>query len=197
MYGVLYSHSFGRRLLDYLNIHHYGHTIYLSELLKIEEVVDVIAIEGYRGAKLKNTRATDILLDRPVPSFVILDIGSNDIEEVGGVMVAEWLMQLAEELMARGVEYVLICSVLVRGPGKARHVDWYNNEVRLCNDYVNYGCSRNEKAVYYQHVGFWNHPINTWSNDNLHPKMDLYFKNIRRAFFTAGTLVKVSVYNDR
>ena len=115
---MLFGHSFVSRLKAHICIYHYGHIIYCAERLKVDGNIDALAIKGVRGGKAATTAVADILLDRPIPDLVVLDLGTNDLNTLSPEEVAGHLFRLAEGLLARGV-------MLVTPSFVPRYIEWY------------------------------------------------------------------------
>ena len=118
MYAVLYGHSFVSRLKAHMGIYHFGHNIYCAERLSVDDNIDALAIEGVRGGKAASTEVAVILLDRPIPVFVVIDLGPNDLCSLSPEEVAGHLFRLADGLLARGV-------MLVTPSFVPRYIEWY------------------------------------------------------------------------
>ena len=126
MYAVLFGHSFVSRLKAHMGIYHYGHNIYCAERLLVDGNIDALAIEGVRGGKAATTAVADILLDRPTPDLVVIDLGTNDLVTSSPEEVLGYLFRLAEGLLVQGVKWVTLAFVLHR---QGRRSEEFNKKV--------------------------------------------------------------------
>ena len=184
---MLFGHSFVSRLKAHMGIYHYGHNIYCAERLKVDGNIDALAIEGVRGGKAATTAVADILLDRPIPDLVVLDLATNDLNTLSPEEVAGHLFRLAEGLLARGVKLVTPSFVLYRQGWRSKV---FNEKVDIINNLIRERALVPPKIDYWPHKGFWRVPAVEWAVDALHPDPDIYLSSIRRALLRGASKVK-------
>ena len=126
MFGLVYGHSFIKRFASFMRFTHFDTPFEIARRLLVSHVCPGVALRGIPGARISHTNADDIIYslgdDEPMPHFVVLDLGTNDLEDSGPLVVATRLFDLAEKLVASGVLRVVICRILHRGMGRARCV---------------------------------------------------------------------------
>ena len=159
MFGLLYGHSYVSRLARYLRTQN-NSAFEIARKIRVSDLCRVV-LNGSPGARVHLTTADDIInsLDEhePVPHFVVLDSGTNDLLELGSLVLATRLFDLAEELVAPGVWGVVICQVLHRGMGRAPCVRRFNTDVDLCNNILKTMAEGHPNIFLHSHKGVGTH----------------------------------------
>ena len=94
-----------------------------------------------------------------MPHFVVLDLGTNDLEVSGPLVLATRLFDLAEKLVALGVLKVVICQILHRGIGRARNIIDFNTDVDKCNKYIRVMSEDHPHVSIHYHKGMISFPV--------------------------------------
>ena len=184
MFGYLYGHSYVSRLARYLRVSQHSSPFQIANRIRVSDLCRV-ALKGIPGARVHYTSHDDIInsLDEqePIPHFVVLDLGTNDLLELGALVLATRLFDLAEKLVASGVWRVVICQVLHRGMGRAPCVTSFNADVDLCNKILKTMAEGHPNISLHPHKGVHTLPVYKWSDDGLHPHLYKYLKSVRLA----------------
>ena len=135
--------------------------------LSISDRVDQFHLVGRRGAQIMRGLDHDGPLRAIKPSYVILDVGTNDSARGMPVLnVAVAVIELAQDIIARyGVVHVTVCSVLHRDTP----VD-INTRIDRYNAILRDSCEVEPLITYHTRRGFWRAAASSWSRDGLHPK---------------------------
>ena len=167
----------------------------LLDDLKVSHFCPGLALRGYPGARVQNVCADEIIYslgdDEPMPHFVVLDLGTNDLEDSGPLVLATRLFDLAEKLVAFGVLKVVICQILHRGIGRARNTNDFNTDADKCNKYIRVMAEDHPHISIHYHKGMISFPVPKWSDDGLHPHGFKYMKSLRLAVQRAALSCQV------
>jgi hypothetical protein len=190
--GLVLGHSFVKSFH-----HHIANKIgsfsphRLAEHLQVHHLVKDLHFAGYGGAcamsdplpfssrKIRSIR----------PDFIVLDLGSNDLASgTPPLDLAVRIVDIAKFLVEHyHVRHVAICSLVNRTAGLSISEHEFQARAFSCNKYLMDLCEDEPRVHYFVHKGFWQYPVDQWSDDGIHPRTRTgrkkYMASIRKAVF--------------
>ena len=195
--GALIGHSFVSGLSDHLS--HAGCRLappsLIAQRLSISDRVSAFHLVGARGASVKPNGAASALvatLDVLRPTFVVIDIGGNDLSRcISPLNIAVAILDMAHDILSNtannGIRHVTVCSLLYRTRNTGTTtVDEYNALVNHTNTIMRHMCDVENNIKYHTHKGFWNNPHAVWSRDGTNPNTTVGRKNYIRSLRNAS-----------
>lgn len=185
MKGVLFGHSFVVSLRDHL--HHMTRCqlspVQITNTLRMNDIVDSLHLTGIRGMKIMDPHFILPLseINSTEPNFIILEAGTNDLDDHEPEEIAKRLIQLAKELLNAGkIKIVTICSLLRRESTMSKDPQ----KTYKVNKLLKEACAKYVLIRYHHHEGFGT-PITKWTKDGIHPNTYSGRKNYKRSIRTA------------